>query len=550
MKRFKVFKIIYYSFAVVIGIILCFVLPSYNQYNQYMKAIEKHISAGEYSEVARLNAPYVNANEVAYTEGEDGSKAYIYESITAQPVESGSNSSYAEQTYVGFVFYPKDYKYEATQNSSGKDEYKRGILINEPEKNQKLEIENESFYYVTDLNFFYFEILKSDLESFGVDSINKLTIIDNQGNAYLTFGKDSELNLNFSSDFYDLTDTYVGYVQQYYTNVEMKISGTANLAENCTEFKAGTKITYTPFSNGTMTINASDLEGMKISGATRKENSSLYNVSAKTAVEIEFTSDKALTSIMFEYGSIDVEYGFNGKGTYYLDKNVTSDEDVFIGKSLDEDKLEADYENWKKDYDAKSGDGFLVYDNSSISKKGTIWTIVQIVIYALVILIVGDLLVGKRRIIALFSRLFGKRKPKEKDEVEINNDYEVNVVCTAFVPVGYTDKVSVLYTKDNGDKMIFELDANHNYKLAKRFKNGKYEFQGLEAKGLHLIRTNRTINVRGYRFELVLNLAYDEVSPEVKDAEVIDTNNQVLETKDEEVIDTNNQVDNTLDKKE
>lgn len=510
MKRFKVFKIIYYAFAIVIGIIFCFILPSYNQYNQYVKAIKNYIEDEQYSEVARLNAPYVNANEVAYVEGTDGAKGYIYETITAQPVDFNSNSSHAEQTYVGFVFYPTTYKYAGTVNASGETEYKRGIRINNLDT--KIEIDETSFYYINDLNFFYFEITKSQFLDLGIDSINKLSLIDNEDKDYLVF---NNLNLNYRSEFYDLTDPYVGYVSQYYTNIEMTIKGEASYSSSGTTFKSGTKITYSPFAAGTMKLNTNNLNGIKITGAEKIENSDSYKLNPKNTLEIEFEADRLVESVLIEYGSIDVVYGFNGQGTYYIDSDIAAGSEKKLGVALDEDKVVADYNNWKEEYAKRSSDGFLVYDNSKITKKATIWTIVQVVIYAVVILVIGDLLVGKRHIITFFSRLFGKRGPMKEEDVQIVNDYEVNVACTAFVPVGYTEKIAVLYAKENGEKMIFELDAQHNYKMAKKFKNGQYEFQGLEAKGLHLIKTNRKINVRGYRFELVLNLAYDEISPEV-----------------------------------
>lgn len=532
MKRFKVFKIIYYAFAIVIGIIFCFVLPSYNQYNQYMKAIKNYIEDEKYSEVARLNAPYINENEVAFAEGSDGAKAYIYESVTAQLVDYNSSSSHAEQTYVGFVFYPSTYKYAGTLNASGETEYKRGIKINDLES-KKLDIDETSFYYVNDLNFFYFEITKSEFIDLGVNSINKISIVDNEGADYLVF---NNINLNYRSDFYDLADQYVGYVTKYYTDIEMTISGEASYSTSGTTFKSGTKISYAPFAAGKMKINTNNLNGITITGAEKIEGSDSYKLNPKNTLVIEFTADRLVESVSIEYGSINVIYGFNGQGTYYINSDIVAGSEIKIGTALDEEKVIADYNNWKEEYEAKESLGYLIYDNSKISKNATVWTIVQIVIYAVVILVIGDLLVGKRRIISFFSRLFGHRGPKkDDDEVQIVNEYEVNVVCTAFVPVGYTDKIAVLYAKENGEKMIFELDSQHNYKMAKKYKNGQYEFQGLEAKGLHLIKTNRKINVRGYRFELVLNLAYDEVSPEVSEKPAL---GETTEVKEAEVLET------------
>ena len=68
--------------------------------------------------------------------------------------------------------------------------------------------------------------------------------------------------------------------------------------------------------------------------------------------------------------------------------------------------------------------------------------------------------------------------------------------------------------------------------------NNEYEFLALDAKGLHLIKTNSKINVRGYRFELVLSLAYDDVKPEVEDSQKIIENEGITKNKE---VDTSNE---------
>lgn len=47
-------------------------------------------------------------------------------------------------------------------------------------------------------------------------------------------------------------------------------------------------------------------------------------------------------------------------------------------------------------------------------KSAKIKTIIQIVCYFLIVFIIGDFLVGKRRILAFFNRLFGKNKKEDK----------------------------------------------------------------------------------------------------------------------------------------
>ena len=74
MKRFKVFKILYYSFMIVIGIIFCFVLPSYNQLNTMTKRLKNDIKDENYGALPGYFGAVYNKNPIIMLENDNISK--------------------------------------------------------------------------------------------------------------------------------------------------------------------------------------------------------------------------------------------------------------------------------------------------------------------------------------------------------------------------------------------------------------------------------------------------------------------------------------------
>lgn len=540
MKRFKVFKILYYSFMIVIGIIFCFVLPSYNQLNTMTKRLKNDIKDENYGALPGYFGAVYNENPIIMLENDKGATMVVFESVSYMRVDENENYSYADLIYMGFVINPVDYKYDDNVDGSGNKYNNRGIKINNNE--DIIEIPDTSYFYVTDLNFFYFEISSSDLAKRNISKVSSIDILDNSGNSYLS---KTGLNVGFDSDsaFFKVATEYKKLVNESVYHNQMTIEGTVIYNDSGSLFKAGTVIKYTPYGSPTLNLECNTLNNLEFTNATKNESDTTYKLQAGKELEIKITADTTISGLTFNYGSISVRYGFDSNTNtysenfknetyYYGIKNDITDSRT-IGIKYDVNDVNDRYSTWKDEYTKMNDLGYKLADVSDIMKSAKIKTIIQIVCYFLIVFIIGDFLVGKRRILAFFNRLFGKnKKGRQEDEVTISNEYEVNVVCSAHVPVGYKDKISVVYGKANGEKMLFELDYTHNYKMAKRYKNGEYEFLALDAKGLHLIKTNSKINVRGYRFELVLSLAYDDVKPEVEDSQKIIENEETTKNKE------------------
>lgn len=523
MKRFKVFKILYYSFMIVIGIIFCFVLPSYNQLNTMTKRLKKDIKEENYSALPGYFGAVYNENPIINISNDKGATMVVFESVSYMRIDDNESYSYSDLIYMGFVINPVDYKYDDNVDGSGNKYNNRGIKINNCD--DVISIPDTSYFYLTDLNFFYFEISSFDMSKRNIQKINSIDILDNQGSSYIN---QSNLNFGFDDDseFFKVSSLYKELVNESVYHNQMTIEGNVSYAESGSTFKAGSIIKYTPYGSPTLKLECNTLNNLEFTNATKNESDTSYKLQAGKELQIKVNSDTVINGLTFSYGNIDVRYGFDNnpntysevfKDTAYyygIKENVSGSKTIGIEYNVDD--LNERYSAWKEEYAKKAEEGFKLADVSSILSKAKINTVIQIVCYFLIIFIIGDFLVGKRRILAFFTRLFGKNKKGIKeDEVTITNEYEVNVVCSAHVPVGYKDKISVVYGSKNGEKMLFELDYTHNYKMAKRYKNGEYEFLALDAKGLHLIKTNSKINVRGYRFELILSLAYDEVKPEL-----------------------------------
>ena len=77
MKRFKVFKILYYSFMIVIGIIFCFVLPSYNQLNTMTKRLKNDIKDENYGALPGYFGAVYNENPIIMLENDKGATGMV-----------------------------------------------------------------------------------------------------------------------------------------------------------------------------------------------------------------------------------------------------------------------------------------------------------------------------------------------------------------------------------------------------------------------------------------------------------------------------------------
>ena len=116
------------------------------------------------------------------------------------------------------------------------------------------------------------------------------------------------------------------------------------------------------------------------------------------------------------------------------------------------------------------------------------------------ILIIGDFLVGKHRIIHLFARLFKKNASPKNAIPEYMDDYEVNVTFKANVDQNESANITINYVSENGNSISFNLTKSNNYEETKRIKNGTYINPHIEATGLTCEDVPSQLIIKGFKY--------------------------------------------------
>ena len=314
MKRFKVFKILYYSFMIVIGIIFCFVLPSYNQLNTMTKRLKNDIKDENYGALPGYFGAVYNENPIIMLENDKGATMVVFESVSYMRVDENENYSYSDLIYMGFVINPVDYKYDDNVDGSGNKYNNRGIKINDNE--DIIEIPDTSNFYVTDLNFLYFEITSTYLAKRNFSKVSSIDILDNSGNSYIS---KTGLNVGFDSDsaFFKVATEYKKLVNESVYHNQMTIEGTVIYNDSGSLFKAGTVIKYTPYGSPTLNLECNTLNNLEFTNATKNESDTTYKLQAGKELEIKITADTTISGLTFNYGSISVRYGFDSNTNTY-----------------------------------------------------------------------------------------------------------------------------------------------------------------------------------------------------------------------------------------
>lgn len=508
MKRFKVFKIIYYGFMVVIGVIMCFILPSYNQYTALTKAVKSNIKNENYSEVVGFFSTYYNSTPVIESTKDD-SKFKLYEATRYVELDdSSSGYYYAETVYMGFIFNVENYNNSTTYDTNGNELNNKKLIYSDGIDKKEIDLEKENLYYISELDFIYFWINKSEVENSKVDYIKTISITDSTGEEYISGTSDKPLT--FISDFFKQADEYVDLFNEMYTKITFYIDGSIGSFTKASEhsvLETGAKITYTPTGPCSLVIDSATPSSFTVTGASLIENqTNKYQLTDGNEITITANQSTTLKAISIFVGDLEIRYSFNDdvtSGDYnwdvYGSDNSKENESVINGLILlnkyNEDDQNKEYEAWKEKYE------FTTTNYSNALSNVTLKTVLQIIFYFVIMMIIGDFLVGKRYILYFFGKLFGKKSKAKQKEPEIKNEYEVNFVCIAHVPVGYTKPVTLVYKKDNDPEVTFVLEKEHNYKLAIRTINGTYQFVSFEAEGIHPIKKLNEVIVRGYRYE-------------------------------------------------
>ena len=146
----------------------------------------------------------------------------------------------------------------------------------------------------------------------------------------------------------------------------------------------------------------------------------------------------------------------------------------------------------------------------------------KLVVYAVVVLIIGDLLVGKRYLIALGKKIF-VRKKKDSNSIEEDNipeymkNYEVNVTISAATPKNFDKDVVIKYHTDRGDSLEFVLNKANMYQDTQRIKNGDYANPEIKAEGLKCQDVPSVLKIKGYTYKATFVFENAEI---IEEAEV------------------------------
>ena len=124
----------------------------------------------------------------------------------------------------------------------------------------------------------------------------------------------------------------------------------------------------------------------------------------------------------------------------------------------------------------------------------------KIVGYFLAILIIGDFLVGKHRIIHLFAKIFKKNKSPKNAIPEYMDDYSVNVTFKAIVGEGENANIVISYVSESGNLIKFNLTKSNNYEETKQIKNGTYINPHIETTDLVCEDVPSSLTIKGFKY--------------------------------------------------
>ncbi len=210
---------------------------------------------------------------------------------------------------------------------------------------------------------------------------------------------------------------------------------------------------------------------------------SFVNANSEVSSTIDFLSPLTLTSDFFNYMA-----EFN---TTYNNYVITSESDSTISDStiqayVDETNL--------KIVEA----GYFKTNYAEVVKYVPLQNVLKIVGYFLAILIIGDFLVGKHRIIHFFAKLFGKKSPSN-NVPEYMDTYEVNVT---FKANGIVDdsEIKIRYFSESGNELIFNLNKGNNFEDTKRIQNGTYTNPIIESRDYICDDLPSSLTIKGFKF--------------------------------------------------
>ncbi len=216
MRKGRIFaNVLYYLFTFVIGFILAVSVPYYLAYYDYaidyvVEALEK----GEYSEAYLLTPAYYDSVPVYQEEFESGGGIVLFSSATLTEAEKGDqtvSNGAIHKAYGGFI-YGVGETYKVTKTSLNKTQL---IVTDNSGATHNIELldSDSSGDEIDDTSatHYYYGFIYIDLYEDLCKSIDKITLIDADGNTFAEL----DVGLDYSESFFDDVELLIEKNNQY-----------------------------------------------------------------------------------------------------------------------------------------------------------------------------------------------------------------------------------------------------------------------------------------------------------------------------------------------
>lgn len=504
-------SVIYYIFVIVIVFVLAIILPEENKDSLVADCIEDSINSGDYEQIVALFSPYYNETPV-YSINKDNQIIKIYEAVTNDEVYDTENY-YIKSTMVGLIFNSNDYNYEDLTDSSGNTYNDTKIQISDGTNTYDVDLESANFAYLTKYRMIQFEIDEFDFKKSNLDTISDITFYQNDNSEFLTV---NDLNLNFNTEFFNYVDEFNYLYNEQFFDIPLSLSGNINKSDSSSILSVGSCISFQSTVQVLIDISSDKLFEVSVGGSSLTANygTTTYTISSNSSVVITAKEETKLDYISFTYdGTLSYIYTFNDSidTSSYKCAYKFEDGTKTLGKTYDEDEIETKYNNWLDTYT------FSTTNYNEVVSPATTKAIWQVAIIIVLLLLVGDTLIGSRIIIKFIKWIISKfKKNNPNDETtEVTpsfNDYEVNVECKIVVPENYENEIHIVYKlKDSDITMTFDLNRKNNYTMTNRYRNGIYELNEINMPNLKLVDEKNILSIKGYRYKLELKTIENEL---------------------------------------
>lgn len=190
-------------------------------------------------------------------------------------------------------------------------------------------------------------------------------------------------------------------------------------------------------------------------------------------------------------------------------KLVTDYNALALNDNATSDNVNAILEVFNLSY--KEYENFKTSDYQDVIKNVNLYSSLKLLAYIVIVLIIGDFLVGKHRIIHAFKKLFGKEKSKfEEVESTYYNEHELNVTIEAKVPEGYNKTITVKYVSESQKEIVYNLNKDNEYKLTQLITSGVYNHPEIIADGLKCVDIPSELKINGLKYSVKLEFNYEE----------------------------------------